>query len=77
MSFSRYPKYKDSGVEWLGQLPEHWTRYRFKNLFEQKQKVAGSMFPIGSISFGRVVFKDDEFFNEATKATLRVPSSAG
>ena len=19
-----YPKYKDSGVEWLGEIPEHW-----------------------------------------------------
>ena len=25
MSFPRYPKYKDSGVEWLGEVPEHWT----------------------------------------------------
>jgi len=24
MSFARYPEYKDSGVEWLGQVPEHW-----------------------------------------------------
>lgn len=24
MSLPRYPKYKDSGVEWLGQVPEHW-----------------------------------------------------
>jgi type I restriction enzyme S subunit len=24
MSFPPYPKYKDSGVEWLGQVPEHW-----------------------------------------------------
>ena len=24
MSFPRYPKYKDSGVEWLGDVPEHW-----------------------------------------------------
>ena len=24
MSFPRYPKYKDSGVEWLGNVPEHW-----------------------------------------------------
>ncbi len=24
MSFPRYPKYKDSGVEWLGVVPEHW-----------------------------------------------------
>ena len=24
MSFPRYPKYKDSGGEWLGEVPEHW-----------------------------------------------------
>jgi type I restriction enzyme S subunit len=24
MSLSRYPKYKDSGVMWLGNVPEHW-----------------------------------------------------
>lgn len=24
MSFPRYPAYKDSGVEWLGQVPGHW-----------------------------------------------------
>ena len=28
MSFPRYPKYKDSGVEWLGEVPEHWTVMR-------------------------------------------------
>lgn len=25
MSFPRYPKYKDSGTEWLGEVPEHWS----------------------------------------------------
>jgi type I restriction enzyme S subunit len=25
MSFPRYAKYKDSGVEWLGQVPENWV----------------------------------------------------
>jgi len=24
MSLPRYPKYKDSGVPWLGEVPEHW-----------------------------------------------------
>ncbi|MEI6415091.1 MAG: hypothetical protein WCP34_12640 [Pseudomonadota bacterium] len=24
MSFPRYPHYKASGVEWLGEVPEHW-----------------------------------------------------
>ncbi|XXG30223.1 MAG: restriction endonuclease subunit S [Ferrovum myxofaciens] len=30
MSFSRYPKYKDSGVEWLGEVPEHWENARLR-----------------------------------------------
>ncbi|HRM70076.1 MAG TPA: restriction endonuclease subunit S [Thauera phenylacetica] len=25
MSFPRYPDYKDSGVEWLGEVPGHWA----------------------------------------------------
>jgi type I restriction enzyme S subunit len=24
MSLPRYPKYRDSGIEWLGKVPEHW-----------------------------------------------------
>lgn len=32
MSFPRYPKYKDSGVEWLGEVPEHWTRTTTKRV---------------------------------------------
>ena len=28
MSFPRYPKYKDSSVEWLGEVPEHWQPTR-------------------------------------------------
>ena len=30
MSFPRYPKYKDSGVEWLGEVPEHWEVKRLR-----------------------------------------------
>jgi type I restriction enzyme S subunit len=43
MSFPRYPKYKDSGVEWLGQVPEHWEvkRLRFATeLNPSKSEVA-------------------------------------
>ncbi|MCA1771075.1 MAG: hypothetical protein LC652_14425, partial [Halomonas sp.] len=25
MSFPKYPEYKDSGVEWLGEVPAHWN----------------------------------------------------
>ena len=32
MSFPRYPKYKPSGVEWLGDVPEHWTLPKLKSV---------------------------------------------
>ena len=28
--FRRYPKYKDSGIEWLGEIPEDWNLKRLK-----------------------------------------------
>ena len=30
MSFPRYESYKESGVEWLGDVPEHWELKRLK-----------------------------------------------
>jgi restriction endonuclease S subunit len=31
-SWKPYPAYKDSGVEWLGKVPEHWDIIRLKHL---------------------------------------------
>lgn len=31
--FKRYPTYKDSGVAWLGEIPQHWGVVRSKRLF--------------------------------------------
>lgn len=34
-----YPKYKDSGVPWLREVPEHWEVFRLGSQFaERKQK---------------------------------------
>ncbi len=30
MKYPRYPAYKDSGVEWIGEIPEHWSVKRLK-----------------------------------------------
>ena len=36
----RYPKYKPSGVEWLGEVPEHWEVTRLKySAFRVDEKV--------------------------------------
>ena len=32
MSLPRYPKYKDSGVEWLGKIPSHWEVKTLKHI---------------------------------------------
>lgn len=34
MSFPRYPEYKNSGVEWLGDVPRHWEVLRLKHTCE-------------------------------------------
>ena len=32
MSFKPYPKYKESGAEWLGRVPEHWEVRRLRQI---------------------------------------------
>jgi len=32
--WKRYPAYKDSCVEWLGEIPEHWQAYKLKRVSE-------------------------------------------
>ena len=43
MSFSKYPKYKDSGVEWLGDVPEHWKVRKVRWLCTIKKRIAGEL----------------------------------
>lgn len=40
MSFPRYPEYKDSGVEWLGEVPEYWDIQFGRRQFEQRRDPA-------------------------------------
>ena len=35
-----YPSYKDSGVEWLEQIPEHWQVQRSKRVFKPRKELA-------------------------------------
>jgi type I restriction enzyme S subunit len=36
-NYRPYPKYKDSGVEWLGEVPEGWSFFQGRRIFEQKR----------------------------------------
>ena len=37
-TFPKYPAYKDSGVEWLGEVPDHWESRRLKFLFSLQKR---------------------------------------
>ena len=37
MEFKQYPSYKNSGVEWLVDVPDEWDIYPFWHLFNRKE----------------------------------------
>ena len=45
-----YPAYKPSGVEWLGDVPAHWTMVRNGGLFVQRNEVGFPELPILEVS---------------------------
>ncbi|MEX0828261.1 MAG: restriction endonuclease subunit S [Haliea sp.] len=47
MSFPEYPDYKDTGVEWLGQIPPHWNAMPFKWLIDRNDGGAWGDDPTG------------------------------
>ena len=70
-NIQKYPAYKNSGVEWLGEIPEHWESMKLKHIFVEKKKKTNPTLNCGSISFGKVVTKADEKIPEATKASYQ------
>ncbi|WP_192348820.1 restriction endonuclease subunit S [Algoriphagus sp. Y33] len=70
-TFQKYPAYKDSGEYWMGEIPEHWEIKKLKHVFKEKKKVTNPSLNCGSISFGKVVYKDDEKIPESTKASYQ------
>jgi type I restriction enzyme, S subunit len=53
--FSRYPAYKDSGAEWLGQIPAHWEVKRLKYVC-RRSGLYGANEPAGSYTDDGVRF---------------------
>ena len=69
-----YPAYKYSGVEWLGDVPDHWEMKKIKRIFVEKKYSTNVELNCGSISFGKVVLKDDEKIPLSTKKSYQVLS---
>lgn len=59
----RYESYKDSGVEWLGEVPSHWNLIPNKYIFKLRKNVVGkrsSEYDLLSLSLKGVVKRDME-----------------
>lgn len=56
MKYPRYPKYKDSGVEWLGEIPEGWEAKRIGYHFiDRREKVNDTEYPALSVTMHGIV----------------------
>lgn len=56
-----YPAYKPSGVEWLGEVPAHWSLVRNRAILRRKHVVVGtrhSEYRLLSLTKGGVVVRD-------------------
>lgn len=62
-----YSKYQQTDIGWIGDVPSHWSKNKFKFLLREKTKTQNIELPCGSISFGNVVFKDSEKLTEETR----------
>ncbi len=65
MSFPRYEAYKDSGVEWLGEVPRHWIKVPFWTLFRRMKRMGYASEALLSVyrDFGVILksSRDDNF----------------
>ena len=78
MSFPRYPEYKDSGVEWLGEVPGHWELLRVRQvatLNPSKSEVA-ALPPETELSFlpMEAIGEDGRLDLQRTRPILEVSS---
>jgi len=69
--FKKYPVYQDSGEYWMGEIPINWELKKLKHLFFEKKIIHNPELNCGSISFGKVVYKDDDKIPFSTKASYQ------
>jgi type I restriction enzyme S subunit len=67
----KYEAYKESGEAWISEIPEHWEIRKLKQIFYEKKHKKNPDLNCGSISYGKVVIKDDEKIPYSTKQSYQ------
>lgn len=75
--YKPYPAYKDSGVEWLGRVPEHWSVKPLKLVAHVQTGIAKGKDNTGlktiEVPYLRVANVQDGYLNLVDVATIEIP----
>lgn len=66
-----FSSYQDTNTPWIGEIPTDWSLKSLKHIFTEKKSTKNPDLGCGSISFGKVVYKDDEKIPESTKESYQ------
>ena len=62
---------KDSGIEWIGEIPEEWTVYRIAALYEERNEAGNDELPILTVSINTGVSDRELSDEESARVFVR------
>ena len=62
--FPKYDRYKDSGVEWLGEVPEHWEVCRNLGVFDERKECNQSQAELLSVTVSQGIIPQSEIMTK-------------
>lgn len=65
----RYNEYKDSGVQWLGEIPGHWGLRKMKYTFSERSQKGFPNEPLLAATQNHGVIKKSDYENRTVEAT--------
>lgn len=64
----RYSEYKDSGVQWIGEIPSHWGLRKMKYCFKERSQKGYPQEPLLSATQSQGVIRKDMYENRTVEA---------
>lgn len=65
----RYSEYKDSGVQWLGEIPSHWGMRKMKYAFKERSLKGFPSLPLLAATQNHGVIRKENYENRTVEAT--------
>lgn len=59
-AFPKYERYRDSGIEWLGEIPRHWDVRRNLGVFDERKECNQPGEELLSVTVSRGIIRQSE-----------------